>query len=50
MTAGHGGKGLTAARRVPMYEQAAAQLEAEIRSGALGADERLMSEGRWPSG
>ena len=44
MTAGHGGKGLTAARRVPMYEQAAAQLEAEIRSGRLGADERLMSE------
>ena len=36
--------GLTAARRVPMYERAAAQLEAEIRSGRLGADERLMSE------
>lgn len=42
--AGNGGKGLTSARRVPMYEQAAAHLEAEIRSGALGADERLMSE------
>jgi GntR family transcriptional regulator len=27
-----------------MYERAAAQLEAEIRSGRLGADERLMSE------
>jgi GntR family transcriptional regulator len=38
------GKGLTSARRVPMYERAAAQLEAEIRSGRLGADERLMSE------
>jgi len=41
---GASGKGLTAARRVPMYERAAAQLEAEIRSGRLGADERLMSE------
>jgi GntR family transcriptional regulator len=35
---------LTSARRVPMYEQAAATLEAEIRSGRLGADERLLSE------
>jgi GntR family transcriptional regulator len=41
---GASGTGLTAARRVPMYERAAAQLEAEIRSGRLGADERLMSE------
>jgi GntR family transcriptional regulator len=41
---GASGKGLTSARRVPMYERAAAQLEAEIRSGRLGADERLMSE------
>jgi GntR family transcriptional regulator len=41
---GASGKGLTSARRVPMYERAAAQLEAEIRSGQLGADERLMSE------
>jgi hypothetical protein len=61
---GASGKGLTSARRVPMYERAAAQLEAEIRSGRLGADERLMSEralaerlqvsrspsgGRWPT-
>ncbi len=41
---GASGKGLKSARRVPMYERAAAQLEAEIRSGRLGADERLMSE------
>jgi GntR family transcriptional regulator len=41
---GASGKGLRSARRVPMYERAAAQLEAEIRSGRLGADERLMSE------
>ena len=41
---GASGKGLSSARRVPMYERAAAQLEAEIRSGRLGADERLMSE------
>jgi GntR family transcriptional regulator len=39
VTAGSGGR-----RRVPAYEQTAAQLEAEIRSGSLGADERLMSE------
>jgi GntR family transcriptional regulator len=36
--------GLTSSRRVPMYEQAAAALEAEIRSGRLGTDERLLSE------
>lgn len=35
---------LASSRRVPMYEQAAATLEAEIRSGRLGADERLLSE------
>ena len=29
---------------MPAYEQAAAALEAEIRSGRLGADERLLSE------
>jgi GntR family transcriptional regulator len=38
------GTGLAAARRVPLYEQAAAMLEAEIRSGRLGADDRLLSE------
>jgi hypothetical protein len=38
---GASGKGLAAARRVPMYERAAAQLGAEIRNGRLGADERL---------
>jgi GntR family transcriptional regulator len=31
-------------RRMPAYERAAAVLEAEIRSGRLGADERLLSE------
>jgi GntR family transcriptional regulator len=36
--------GLASSRRVPMYEQAAAALEAEIRSGRLGTDERLLSE------
>jgi GntR family transcriptional regulator len=36
--------GLSASRRVPAYEQAAATLEAELRSGKLGADERLLSE------
>src|ERR1700677_275193 len=36
--------GLTASRRVPAYEQAAATLEAELRSGKLGVDERLLSE------
>jgi GntR family transcriptional regulator len=41
---GTGGTGTSSARRVPMYEQAAAQLEAEIRSGQLGTDERLLSE------
>ena len=35
---------LSASRRVPAYEQAAATLEAELRSGKLGADERLLSE------
>src|SRR5258708_30855080 len=35
---------LASSRRVPMYERAAATLEAEIRSGGLGADERLLSE------
>jgi GntR family transcriptional regulator len=29
---------------MPAYEQAAATLEAEIRSGRLGAEERLLSE------
>jgi GntR family transcriptional regulator len=37
-------EGLTAARDLPAYEQAAAVLEAEIRSGKLGADKRLLSE------
>ena len=36
--------GLTAVRELPAYEQAAAVLEAEIRSGELGADKRLLSE------
>jgi GntR family transcriptional regulator len=36
--------GLSSSRPAPMYEQAAAALEAEIRSGKLGADERLLSE------
>jgi GntR family transcriptional regulator len=36
--------GLTAARELPAYEQAAAVLEAEIRSGELGTDKRLLSE------
>ena len=35
---------LSSPRRTPMYERAAATLEAEIRSGKLGADERLLSE------
>src|ERR1700733_589045 len=35
---------LSAARDLPAYEQAAAILEAEIRSGKLGADKRLVSE------
>jgi DNA-binding GntR family transcriptional regulator len=35
---------LSAARDLPAYEQAAAVLEAEIRSGELGADKRLLSE------
>ena len=29
---------------MPAYEQAAATIEAEIRGGTLGADERLLSE------
>jgi GntR family transcriptional regulator len=37
-------EGLTAARDLPAYEQAAAILEAEIRSGKLGTDKRLLSE------
>lgn len=39
-----GGAGLSAARQLPAYEQAAELLEAEIRSGTLGADKRLLSE------
>ena len=35
---------LSAGRDLPAYEQAAALLEAEIRSGKLGADKRLLSE------
>ena len=35
---------LVSSRRMPAYEQAAATLEAEIRSGRLGAEERLLSE------
>jgi GntR family transcriptional regulator len=35
---------LASPRRMPAYERAAAVLEAEIRSGKLGADERLLSE------
>ena len=38
------GTSLASSRRVPMYERTAAALEAEIRSGKLGADERLLSE------
>jgi GntR family transcriptional regulator len=38
------GASLSAARDLPAYEQAAAILEAEIRSGELGADKRLLSE------
>jgi GntR family transcriptional regulator len=38
------GASLSAARDLPAYEQAAAILEAEIRSGKLGADKRLLSE------
>ena len=39
-----GAPGLNAARELPAYERAAAILEAEIRSGTLGADKRLLSE------
>jgi len=39
-----GGDNLASSRRMPAYEQAAAELEAEIRSGRLGADVRLLSE------
>ena len=38
------GESPPSSRRMPAYEQAAAALEAEIRSGRLGADERLLSE------
>jgi len=38
------GEALVSSRRMPAYEQAAATLEAEIRSGRLGAEERLLSE------
>jgi GntR family transcriptional regulator len=41
---GDGEADLSSPRRTPMYERAAAALEAEIRSGRLGADERLLSE------